>query len=98
MQFLIDSTLYSYAQIFFSNRKWFGAVALTATFISPIFGLSALLGVILSNLIAYVLKFDALKIKSGFYGFNGILFGLAVIYYFKLDFQIKTNPQRSNSN
>lgn len=88
MQFLIDSTLYSYAQIFFSNRKWFGAVALTATFISPIFGLSALLGVILSNLIAYVLKFDALKIKSGFYGFNGILFGLAVIYYFKLDFQI----------
>lgn len=88
MQFLIESTLYSYAQIFFSNRKWFGGVALAATFVSPLFGFAALLGVILSNLIAYWLKFDTFKIRSGFYGFNGILFGLAVIYYFKVDFQI----------
>lgn len=84
MQFLIDSVLFSYAQIFFSNRKWFGAIALISTFIYPVFGLAALLGVILSNLIAYLLKFDSLKIKSGFYGFNGILFGLAVVYYFQI--------------
>jgi len=88
MHFLIESTLYSYSQIFFSNRKWFGLVALISTFISPQFGLAALLGVILSNLIAYWLKFDTFKIRSGFYGFNGILFGLAIIYYFRMDFQI----------
>ena len=70
MQFFLDSTLYSYAQIFFSNRKWFGAAVLVASFSTPLLGLMALLGVLISNLVAYILKFDAEKIRSGFYGFN----------------------------
>ena len=85
MQFLLDSTLYSYAQIFFSNRKWFGAAILVASFASPFLGLMALLGVIISNLAAYLLKFDVEKIRTGFYGFNGILFGASTAYYFELN-------------
>lgn len=84
MNVLLDSILYSYAQIFFSNRKWFGGVVLAATFVVPELGLVALLGVVLSNLTAAVLKFDEVKIRSGFYGFNGILFGAATVFYFTL--------------
>lgn len=85
MRLFIDSVLYSYAQIFFSNRRWFGAAALAATMLLPHAGLLALLGVIISNTIAALLKFDTEKIKSGFYGFNGILVGAAAAYYFQVD-------------
>ena len=85
MKFFLDSTLYSYAQIFFSNRKWFGAAILIASFVSPFIGLMALLGVLISNLAAYTLKFDTEKIRSGFYGFNGILFGASTAFYFELN-------------
>ncbi len=85
MQFFLDSTLYSYAQIFFSNRKWFGAAILIASFASPFIGLMALLGVLISNLAANILKFDTVKIRSGFYGFNGILFGASTTFYFELN-------------
>ena len=86
MRFFIDTILFSYAQIFFSNRRWFGAVIMISTFVFPQLGMMALLGVILSNLIAYLLKFDNEKIRSGFYGFNGILFGAASVYYYDLNF------------
>jgi urea transporter/murein DD-endopeptidase MepM/ murein hydrolase activator NlpD len=84
MKFFLDSILFSYAQIFFSNRRWFGAAALAATFVTPEIGLIGLLGVVISNATAYFLKFDETKIKSGFYGFNGILFGAAAVFYFQL--------------
>ena len=71
----VDSILYSYAQIFFSNRKWFGSIAMLSTFIVPQIGIMGLGGVMLSNLLAYLLKFDKDKIESGYYGFNGLLFG-----------------------
>jgi urea transporter/murein DD-endopeptidase MepM/ murein hydrolase activator NlpD len=83
MQFFLDSTLYSYGQIFFSNRRWFGAAILIASFAAPFIGLMALLGVLISNLAAYFLKFDSEKIRSGFYGFNGILFGASTAFYFE---------------
>ncbi len=85
MTFFVDSILYSYAQIFFSNRRWFGLTALISTFIVPELGMMALLGVILSNAAASILKFDKEKIKSGFYGFNGILFGAASLFFFELN-------------
>ncbi|MBI5471257.1 MAG: urea transporter [Ignavibacteriae bacterium] len=84
MTFFIDSILYSYAQIFFSNRRWLGAVLLAGTFLAPHIGLVSLLGVVIANLVAYTLKFDEAKIKSGFYGFNGILFGAGAAFYFEL--------------
>jgi urea transporter/murein DD-endopeptidase MepM/ murein hydrolase activator NlpD len=88
MQFFIDATLYSYAQIFFSNRKWFGAVVLLSTFTMPLLGLIALFAVILSNIAAYILKFDSNKIRTGYYGFNGILFGAASAYYFQINIEL----------
>ncbi|HKI77526.1 MAG TPA: urea transporter [Ignavibacteriaceae bacterium] len=84
MNYFLDSILFSYSQIFFCNRKWFGLVALLATFIVPEMGGLALLGVIISNSLAIYLKFDRTKIRNGFYGFNGILFGAASSFYFEI--------------
>ncbi len=84
MQFFADSIIYSYAQIFFSSRKWFGIAAMLSTFVIPEMGAMALGGVVISNLLALYLKYDRDKIRSGFYGFNGILFGAASSFYFQL--------------
>ncbi|MEI7906118.1 MAG: urea transporter [Bacteroidota bacterium] len=80
----IDTILYSYAQIFFSNRRWVGAALLIAAFVSPVIGLFALLGAVISTLLAQALKYNAERIRTGFYGFNGILFGAAGAYYCEL--------------
>ncbi len=82
--FFIDSVLYSYAQILFSNKRWFGALMLISTLINPVMGLLGLAGVVISNAIALYLKFDKEKIRNGFYGFNGILFGLSSYYFYNL--------------
>lgn len=84
IKYFFESIIFSYSQIFFCDRKWFGIVALLATFILPELGILALAGVIISNLIAIWLKFDRTKIRNGFYGFNGILLGAASSFYFEL--------------
>ncbi|PIW69017.1 MAG: hypothetical protein COW08_09455, partial [Ignavibacteriales bacterium CG12_big_fil_rev_8_21_14_0_65_30_8] len=84
MKYFADSIVFSYSQIFFCNRRWFGYLALLSTFIIPEMGALGLLGVIISNSLALYLKFDKEKIRDGFYGFNGILFGVAASYYFQL--------------
>ena len=85
MKFFSDSIIYSYAQIFFSNKKWFGVMIIIASFVTPQLGIMALLGVALSNAAAIILKFDADKIRSGCYGFNGILFGAGASFFFNVD-------------
>ncbi|NOX17801.1 MAG: urea transporter, partial [Chlorobi bacterium] len=84
MQFFLDSIFFSYAQIFFSNRKWFGMAAALTTFIVPEIGIMGLLGVSVSNALAIYLNFDKEKIRNGFYGFNGILLASAAAFFFQL--------------
>ncbi|MBU0560854.1 MAG: urea transporter [Bacteroidetes bacterium] len=84
MKLFIESIIFSYSQIFFSNRKWFGIVILAASFITPISGIFAFVGVIISSALALYLKFNKEKIRNGFYGFNGILFGAAIGYFFEI--------------
>lgn len=88
MKFFLESIFYSYAQIFFSNRYWFGIAVFLATLVSPKIGLMSLCGVIISNMIAVVLKFDNEKIRTGFYGFNGILFGASAAFYFEISLSL----------
>ena len=88
MKLFLDGILFSYAQIFFSNRRWFGTAILAASLLSPEIGLMGLFGAAFSNGIAYALKFDREKIRNGFYGFNGILIGSAATYFFTLNLQL----------
>ncbi|MCK6603370.1 MAG: urea transporter [Ignavibacteriaceae bacterium] len=88
MKLFINAILYSYAQIFFSNRKWFGLLALISTFVFPEIGLLSLLGVVISNFVAVLLKFDKGKTESGFYGFNGLLFGASTAFYYQFSLEL----------
>jgi len=84
MSFYLDSIFYSYAQIFFSNRRWFGIAALLITMIDPQVGLLGLMGVVIANGLAIYLNFDKDKIQKGFYGFNPILIAAAIGFFFEL--------------
>lgn len=84
MSFYLDSIFYSYAQIFFSNRRWFGVAALLITMIDPQIGLLGLMGVVIANGLAIFLNFDKEKIQKGFYGFNPILIAAAIGFFFEL--------------
>ncbi len=79
-----DAVVFAYAQIFFSNRRWLGLIVLCASFISPVIGIFGLIGALVSTLLAFGLKYNIDRIRSGFYGFNGILFGAASAYYFQI--------------
>ncbi|MCX8056795.1 MAG: urea transporter [Ignavibacteria bacterium] len=80
---IIDSVLFSYSQIFFSNRRWFGLLVLLATFISPVHGSIILFSNLITNIIALLLKYEQKKIREGFYGFNGLLLGGAISFFYK---------------
>ena len=84
MSFYLDSIFYSYAQIFFSNRRWFGIAALLITMFDPQVGLLGLMGVAIANGLALYLNFDKEKIHKGFYGFNSILIAAAIGFFFEL--------------
>ncbi len=84
MKCFFDSIIFSYGQIFFCSKKWFGIAALLSTFFLPVIGLLGLGGAIISNATALLLKYDKEKIRKGLYGFNGILIAAAAGFFFNL--------------
>ncbi|MEI6764248.1 MAG: urea transporter [Bacteroidota bacterium] len=83
----IRSVLNSYTQIFFSDNNKFALLLIIVTFFDPVAGLSGMLCVVLSNVMAYVIGFNRHNIKSGFYGFNSLLVGLGLGVYYQLNIE-----------
>lgn len=75
---IIDSILNSYAQVFFSNNRLFALVLIIVTFLDLFSGLSGLIAVAITNLLAYFSGFRKANISQGFYGFNSLLVGLGL--------------------
>ncbi len=75
----------SYSCIIFTHSPWFGLLVMISTFLSPIMGLSGLIGSGIALLLARALQFDVWDNHKGFYGFNSMLTSLAVAYYFPGD-------------
>ena len=73
----------AYSQIYFSRDFLSGLLFCAATFVDPWHGISGLLGVILANGTARLIGRPAGSIEDGFYGFNGLLTGLALGLYFR---------------
>lgn len=72
----------SYTQIFFSNSRVFALILMVVSFLDFWAGLSGLIAIVISNTLAYLIGFNRLNIKKGYYGFNSLLVGLALgIYY-----------------
>jgi urea transporter len=80
----IQGVLRSYSQIFFSESYWFAIPLVIVSFFDISAGFSGLLSVLTANLAASLLKFDKLTIVKGFYGFNSLLAGLGLGYYYEL--------------
>ncbi|MFM7021862.1 MAG: urea transporter [Flavobacteriales bacterium] len=88
MKLYTDGIVNSYAQIFFSNHKWFAYLLLLASFIDPYLGLSGLICATASVFFAKWMGFNLENIRSGMYSYNSILVGFAigVTYEYNLPF------------
>lgn len=80
----LESTLRAYASILFSDRLLIGALAFTATFFQPKAGVFGLAAVVLANMLATFLGVHRDKIRKGLIGFNALLVGLSLSYYYAL--------------
>ena len=76
------ATLNSYSVIFFLNNKVFAAGLILITFFNFFAGLSGLIAVLTSILIANVMGFDKLQIKKGLFSFNALLTGIGMGTFF----------------
>jgi urea transporter len=78
----LSSTVNSYTQIFFSDNKLFAVILMVVTFLDFNAGLSGVIAVMVSNILAYLIGFNRTSIRKGYYGFNSLLVGLAFgVYY-----------------
>ena len=81
--FIGESIINSYTQVFFSKNRVFGLILMVTTFFDPGLGLSGLIAVVVSNLIALWLGFDKSFVQEGSYGFNSLLVGLGLGLYYQ---------------
>lgn len=80
----IQGILRSYSQIFFSENNWFAIPLVLVSFLDFSAGLCGLIAVIVANSAASFLKFDKATLSKGFYGYNSLLVGLGLGYYYEL--------------
>lgn len=78
----INSVTNSYSQIFFSNNRVFALMVMLVSFFDIYAGLSGILSVVITNLLAYRIGLDKYKIAQGYYGFNSLLVGIGMGIYF----------------
>lgn len=82
---VFKSVLPSYSNIFFSNKRLPGIIILLTTFLYPLQGIFGLLGALLGSIWAYIFGADRVSIKNGYFGFNGVLVGLGIGYFFAIN-------------
>lgn len=75
---ILPATLNSYSVIFFFNNWLFAVMLLLVTFFNFSAGLSGLISVLLTVVIATSMGFDKNRIKEGIYSFNALLVGIAM--------------------
>src|SRR5262245_45901801 len=86
---VIDSLLRGVGQVMFQNNPTTGLLFLVGIFISSDqSGLSALLGLLVATLAAYLLGADRALIRNGVFGFNGVLIGIALAVFLQWDWHV----------
>jgi urea transporter len=81
---LILGVLRSYSQIFFSENYWFALPLVLVSFLDISAGFSGLLSVLAANIPATLLRLEKVSVSKGYYGFNSLLVGLGLGYYYEL--------------
>jgi len=73
---------HSYASTIFSDSILLGLILLLVTFLSPMVGLSGLLGLLVALLVSRLLGWESWNSRSGVAGFNSLIVCLALGYYY----------------
>jgi len=76
LKVFFESTVKSYSQVFFSDNQLFGTILLLVSFFDIWAGLSGILAIASSNMVANYLGYSKFKILNGYYGYNSLLVGL----------------------
>lgn len=82
---LVEGTILSYGQLFFSQRKVLAFILLFVSFIDGYAGLSGLVAVIVTQIIAHLLGLDHEGIRTGVYSFNSLSVGLCLGTYYQFN-------------
>jgi urea transporter len=86
---VIDALLRGVGQVMLQNNPITGLLFLVGIFInSYIYGLTALLGLVVATLAAYVLGADRTLVRNGLFGFNGVLTGIALSVFLQWDWHV----------
>jgi len=86
---VVDSLLRGVGQVMFQNNPIAGLLFLVGIFInSSEYGLSALLGLVVATLAAYLLGADRPLIRNGLFGFNGVLTGIALSVFLQWNWHL----------
>ena len=79
---ILPATLNSYSAIFFFNNKWLASIILLVTFLNFYAGLSGLIAVLITVLIANTMGLDKIQLKNGIFSFNALLTGMGMGTFF----------------
>ncbi|MBN9471984.1 MAG: urea transporter [Bosea sp.] len=78
----LDSVLRGVGQVMFQNNSYAGLLFLIGiAYNSWLFAVAVLVGTVASTLTAIVLGADRILVRSGMFGFNGGLVGVALLYF-----------------
>ena len=80
--FLLEATLTSYSQIFFTETKILASILVVVSFIEWWIGLSGLIAVLTAITLSQVFGYSEITTKKGLYSFNALLVGLGIGTYF----------------
>jgi urea transporter len=84
IQPFLQGVLRSYSQIFFSENFWFALPLVIVSTLDISAGLCGLLSGVTANFAASILKYDKYMLAKGLYGYNSLLVGLGLGYYYEL--------------
>lgn len=74
------------SQVMLQNNTLTGLLFLVGIFYNSwLMGLGALIGVFTSTITAFILNYKKKDIYNGLYGFNGVLIGIALVFFFKVN-------------
>jgi urea transporter len=86
---VIDALLRGVGQVMLQNNPTTGLLFLVGIFInSSNYGLTALLGLVVATLAAYLLGVDRTLIRNGLFGFNGVLTGIGLSVFLQWDWHV----------
>ncbi|RED50572.1 urea transporter [Seonamhaeicola aphaedonensis] len=81
-KFLLEATLTSYSQIFFTENKILASILIVVSFMEWWTGLSGLIAVLTAIALAQLFDYSEITTEKGLYSFNALLVGLGIGTYF----------------